>query len=333
MTRRPFSTSPSYSRYIRGIRDIHALIATDRDDSPEADAIRDGMDHPWYDLSETEQARLKGLSADLYSISDPPQEPQPTDHQFGRTLMKVEEARRAGEWDRALEILRSWSHQIDPQQLSRSPGHDLARGRRRRHGRPVPRACRPNRSDPARVRDRPATGKSPMKWPRISILGLIAAVVACGVAFAALRGGSGYWLSAFYTMTVAFLLGAVVLARYGRGTSRAFWFGFAVFGWGMFFLGANPWETEIDHGAFGTKRQSKTAHDATDPGRGRPLPDRDGRHGADRRDHREHGGHRPLAGRPRCREPRRTFRGRDEEAIPENSRWSVPPTARMSSPR
>ena len=36
---------------------------------------------------------------------------------------------------------------------------------------------------------------------RLSILSLIAGVVASGVAFAALRSGSDYWLSAFYTMT------------------------------------------------------------------------------------------------------------------------------------
>jgi hypothetical protein len=41
-----------------------------------------------------------------------------------------------------------------------------------------------------------------MKWPRVSILGLIAGVVACGVVFAALRGGSDHWLGAFYSMTV-----------------------------------------------------------------------------------------------------------------------------------
>jgi hypothetical protein len=76
---------------------------------------------------------------------------------------------------------------------------------------------------------------------RLSILSLIAAVVACGVAFAALRSGSDYWRSAIYTITVALLLGAVVLARYSRPTGRAFWFGFAVFGWGGFLLTSNPW--------------------------------------------------------------------------------------------
>ncbi len=54
-------------------------------------------------------------------------------------------------------------------------------------------------------------------------------------------------------MTMALLLAAVVLARYRRGTSRAFWFGFAVFGWGMFLLGTNPWETNLfsTRGEFG----------------------------------------------------------------------------------
>lgn len=91
-----------------------------------------------------------------------------------------------------------------------------------------------------------------MRRPRISILALIAGVVACGVAFAALRTGSDYWLSAFYTMTVGLLLGAVIAARYRRGRGRAFWFGFAVFGWGLFLLGSNVWIPQIDFLAQGS---------------------------------------------------------------------------------
>ena len=84
-----------------------------------------------------------------------------------------------------------------------------------------------------------------MPRPRASILGLIAAVVASAVAFAALRTGSEYWLSAFYTLTVVMLLFAVIAARYRRGPARAFWFGFAVFGWGFFLLGSNAWMTHL----------------------------------------------------------------------------------------
>jgi Flp pilus assembly protein TadD len=118
----PFSTSPSYSQYSRGVRDLHALIAADRDDSPEADEIRDSMDHPWYELSETEQKRIKGLSEDLYSISDPPQAPLPTNPQVERKLDEVEEAIRAGRWDEALELLRRWRRYVDPADLSFARG-------------------------------------------------------------------------------------------------------------------------------------------------------------------------------------------------------------------
>ncbi len=127
------------------------------------------------------------------------------------------------------------------------------------------------------------------KWPRVSILGLIAAVVACGVIFAALRSGSDYWLGVAYTMTVALLLAAVVMARYRRGASRAFWFGFAVFGWGMFLLGTNPWETRPPSAHVEVNsvmhHQSQPAHDASDPCRGCPHPDGDGRPGRYRQDH------------------------------------------------
>jgi tetratricopeptide (TPR) repeat protein len=118
MVRRPFSTNPSYLQYIRSLRELHALTMAGRDESPEADAIRDGMDHPWYDLSETEQERINGLSADLYSISDTPKEPQPTNPQVQRKLIEADEAWQAGNWDQALEILRRWSQHIDPAILS-----------------------------------------------------------------------------------------------------------------------------------------------------------------------------------------------------------------------
>ena len=114
MIRRPFSTSPSYLQYVRALRDLHALTMAGRDDSPEADAIRDGMDQPWYDLSEIEQRRIKGLSEDLYSISDPPQEPLPSNPQVQGKLIEATEAWQAGRWDQALELLRRWSRYIDP---------------------------------------------------------------------------------------------------------------------------------------------------------------------------------------------------------------------------
>jgi tetratricopeptide (TPR) repeat protein len=118
MPRHPFSTSPSYLESIRGLHRLHALTLEGRNDSPEADAIRDGLEQPWYDLSESEQARIGGLSEDLYSISDPPQEPLPSNPQVQRKLIEAAEARQVGKWDQALELLRRWSRYIDPSLLS-----------------------------------------------------------------------------------------------------------------------------------------------------------------------------------------------------------------------
>ena len=73
MTRRPFPTSPAYLQSLRGLHRLHALSVAGQSQSPEADALRDSLEGPWYALSETEQQRLNGLSEDLYSLSDPPQ--------------------------------------------------------------------------------------------------------------------------------------------------------------------------------------------------------------------------------------------------------------------
>lgn len=66
-------------------------------------------------------------------------------------------------------------------------------------------------------------------------------VAACAIAFTALQTASSVWHEATYTFTVLVLLVAVLASRYRRGRERAFWFGFAVFGWAFFVLGYRPW--------------------------------------------------------------------------------------------
>ena len=84
---------------------------------------------------------------------------------------------------------------------------------------------------------------------RVTIVGLMAAIVVCATAFAALRTASDLWAGAFYTLTAVLLLVAVLAARFRRGAERAFWFGFAVFGWGFFLLGWGPWtDARIEEG-------------------------------------------------------------------------------------
>jgi hypothetical protein len=76
-----------------------------------------------------------------------------------------------------------------------------------------------------------------LTMPRLSVTSMMSAVVVAGVAFAIVRVASPAALMGLYTFTFLALLLAVVAARC-RG---AFWFGFAVFGWGYFLIGIAPW--------------------------------------------------------------------------------------------
>jgi hypothetical protein len=80
---------------------------------------------------------------------------------------------------------------------------------------------------------------------RLSLLSIITIVFGLAMAFAALRTASNLWFSAVYTFSVVLLLWAVIAARYRRGREGAFWFGFAVFGWGFFLLGSGSWLNPI----------------------------------------------------------------------------------------
>ena len=80
-----------------------------------------------------------------------------------------------------------------------------------------------------------------MKRLRLSILSLALVVVTFALAFTALRTASALWTSTLYTFTMGMLLMAVIAARFRRGNEKAFWFGFAVFGWAVFIVGLGPW--------------------------------------------------------------------------------------------
>jgi hypothetical protein len=75
-----------------------------------------------------------------------------------------------------------------------------------------------------------------MRRLHVSILRMMIAIAFLAVWFAALRSGSDLWFSTVYTLTIAALLVATLAARFRRGNEGAFWFGFAVFGWGFFVL-------------------------------------------------------------------------------------------------
>jgi tetratricopeptide (TPR) repeat protein len=118
MTTRPFSTSLPYLESIRGLLRLHALSESDRDDSTEAEAIRDGLERPWMDLSETEKKRITGLSEDLYSLNESSGQLIPMNPEAQQRVLEAIGARLTGDWDAALELLRRSGKFLDPAELS-----------------------------------------------------------------------------------------------------------------------------------------------------------------------------------------------------------------------
>jgi uncharacterized membrane protein YtjA (UPF0391 family) len=78
-----------------------------------------------------------------------------------------------------------------------------------------------------------------MRRFRVSIAGLMAAILVAAVGFAALRNASAWWCSVLFTFTLALFLIATVGAI--RGEDKAFWLAFALFGWGYMIASYEPW--------------------------------------------------------------------------------------------
>lgn len=111
--------SSSFNRVAKGLVALHRLIQEGKDDSPEAEAVRDALDVPLKALSEAEKQRAQWLSEDLYSVSDPPATaPKELNPQAQRQLNEAFEARQARRWDQALALLRRWREFISPALLS-----------------------------------------------------------------------------------------------------------------------------------------------------------------------------------------------------------------------
>jgi hypothetical protein len=71
---------------------------------------------------------------------------------------------------------------------------------------------------------------------RFSLLTMFGSVAVVALACAALATPSQLWLVIVSASSLACLFYAVLAATYGRAAKRAFWFGFAVVGWGHIFL-------------------------------------------------------------------------------------------------
>src|SRR6516165_9477047 len=79
-----------------------------------------------------------------------------------------------------------------------------------------------------------------MRRIRFSIASLLVVVLVLGVGVAALRESNETWGSGLFTLTLTVLLTSILLAIHRTESRRAFWMGFALFGWTYLALSLVP---------------------------------------------------------------------------------------------
>ena len=79
-----------------------------------------------------------------------------------------------------------------------------------------------------------------MRKLRFNIASLLVIILVLGIGFAALRESSDLWESGIFTMTLGILLISILLAVHRSESTRAFWLGFALFGWAYMGLTLMP---------------------------------------------------------------------------------------------
>jgi hypothetical protein len=79
-----------------------------------------------------------------------------------------------------------------------------------------------------------------MRQLRYNIASALGAIVFVAVGFAVLREADPWWDRWLFSLTLGLLLVAVLLAAHRTGERRAFWIGFALFGWDYLCLSSIP---------------------------------------------------------------------------------------------
>jgi hypothetical protein len=59
---------PAVQRYAKLLLELDQLMVQGKGNSPEADELREQMEMPWFEMSDSERERVGGLSEDLYAL-------------------------------------------------------------------------------------------------------------------------------------------------------------------------------------------------------------------------------------------------------------------------
>jgi hypothetical protein len=72
---------------------------------------------------------------------------------------------------------------------------------------------------------------------RFTIASLMAIIIPVALGLAALHEATQFWVDVVFNVVVVFLLLATCKAKFSQGIARAYWTGFAAFGWTQLVLG------------------------------------------------------------------------------------------------
>jgi tetratricopeptide (TPR) repeat protein len=115
MMEKRFLLNAHYREYVRLLIALHQLFLRGEAESEAADQIRDQMDEPWKHLKEDEIKRVRGMSADLYSLEEdaPLQHPQVATNADDAFWRALQDARNAEDYELALKLMREQPQNID----------------------------------------------------------------------------------------------------------------------------------------------------------------------------------------------------------------------------
>ncbi len=118
------SMKQNFKIAVRGLIALHRLDREGRDESREAELIRDSLDKPQRLFDQIERVRFQWLSEDLYSISDPPAYDAVKSMDMAAQQMYEEAlvAKQDRDWDSALVKIRELKPHFTPARLSNMRG-------------------------------------------------------------------------------------------------------------------------------------------------------------------------------------------------------------------
>src|SRR5437763_875362 len=109
-----------------------------------------------------------------------------------------------------------------------------------------------------------------MRPPRYSLAGMLAVVLVAAIGMAGLRYASYEWASGIFLLTCATLALSIVGVVCRQGPLRAWWLGYAVFGWGYMALAFGSRPAESHWPMLPTTLVSRLARDKIGPPPGAP---------------------------------------------------------------